>query len=142
MIHFQAIRDLITDSAVKVHIGKAQLSNPPTTADFPYVTIWGALPTHYSGTGPDEPTLADLPNAWRATIRLTYAATIPSSMNWLLERVRDAIDRKVPTIEGFTCERIRLNSLQPIDSDESMPLANGRYPIYGIDELTLIAQRN
>ncbi|NDK31182.1 hypothetical protein [Nesterenkonia haasae] len=142
MIHFDAIRDMITDEAVKVYIGKARLSNPPTTNDFPYVAIRGSLPTHYSGTGPDEPTLADLPSSWRATIRLTYAAVSPNQMQWLLPRVRDAIDRKVPVIEGFTCERIRLSSLQPIDDDESMPLSNGRYPIYGIDELTLIAQRN
>ncbi|WP_258933201.1 hypothetical protein [Nesterenkonia pannonica] len=52
------------------------------------MTIWGALPTEYSGSGPDAPTLADFPKDWSATIRLTYAATSPGSMTWLIERVR------------------------------------------------------
>lgn len=142
MIHFDAIRDLITDDAVRVHIGTAQLSNPPTMADFPYVVIGGTMPTDYSGAGIDEPTLADALEAFQADVRLTYAATSPSSMTWLLERVRPALNRQAPTIEGYTCERLRLRSLQPIQPDRDIPLGSGMHPIYAIDETRLIAHHH
>lgn len=140
MIHFNAIRDMITDPAVKVHLGTANLSDPPTSADFPYVVIWGTLPTDHSGAGIDQPTLADLPDAFTADVRLTYAAQAPASMSWLIERVRPALNRQAPSIEGYFCERLRLESLQPIQPDRDISIS-GLHPIYAIDEARLTAQK-
>lgn len=142
MIHFDAIRDLITDDAVQVHIGTANLSNPPVNDDFPYVVIWGTLPTDHSGAGIDDSTLADMPDAFGADIRLTYAAASDASMSWLINRVRPFLNRQSPSIEGYFCERLRLRSLQPIQPDRDIPLEGGLHPIYAIDETRLIAQKN
>ncbi|WP_258933200.1 hypothetical protein [Nesterenkonia pannonica] len=52
------------------------------------------------------------------------------------------MNRQIPSIEGFVCERIRLQSLQPVDQDPSISLEGGLYPLYAIDELTLVAHRD
>lgn len=141
MIHFDAIQAMITDPAVNVHIGTANLSEPPVGSDYPYVVIWGSMPTDHSGAGLDDPTLTDDLAALHADIRLTYAAQSTDSLTWILERVRPALNRQVPTIEGYTCERLRLESLQPIQSDRDIAI-NGLHPIYAIDETRLTAHRH
>lgn len=142
MIHFDAIKALITDDAVKVHIGTAELSSPPSNTDFPYVVIGGTLPTDFSGGDVDDETLADEPSAFQATIRLTYAATSESSLSWLVERVRPVLNRHQPTIGGYFCERLRLRSLMPTTTDRDIPLPGGLHPIFAIDETQLIAQKH
>lgn len=137
-----SIQAMITDPAVRIAQGKAPLSSPPVLSDFPYVVIWGDLPTEVSGGGHDAPNLADTPESIEATIRLTYAATSGSSLYWLVNRVRPLLDRMTPAIEGFTCERLRLRSLQPMTQDRDISLEGGRSPIYAIDETRFIAHRN
>ncbi|GAA1453470.1 hypothetical protein ACFP47_09235 [Nesterenkonia lacusekhoensis] len=137
----EAIAALISDPAVNVAQGSAPLSMPPALSDFPYVVIWSDLPTRFSGGGFDEPSLSDRPDAFSATVRLTYAATSAASLFWLVNRVRPSLEDAELVIDGYQIGRLRPRSLFPSEIDRTITLEGGISPVYAVDEVELVGTR-
>jgi len=127
---------LFAPSFAKVEDGK----QVPTLADYPYVVLWGTPGTEYSGDGSAAPSSCDRPDSVELDLRVTYVATSSGSLQWLLARARPALNRKAPTVAGYKANRIRLESLTNITTDDDVAIGS-LHPLFTVDEFTLTAHK-
>ncbi|MCO1338087.1 hypothetical protein BJH93_04135 [Kocuria polaris] len=138
-VFYDAIAGLVPEQAT-AHLITADLSDPPVASDYPYVVVWGSAPTAYSGDGPDEPTAGDRPDAVLLDVRLTIAALSLTQLDLAVSGVHAALNRVVPVVSGYRCNRIRLVSLLPAQPDRDLYIG-GVNPIYTVEEFTLRATK-
>lgn len=146
MIEFyEAVKALLPES-VKVHLfaprfmdstGKTRV---PSLADYPYLILWGTPGTEFSGDGPQFPSSCDDPDSVQLDVRVTYVATSSTSLQWLLERARPALNRHSPIVAGYSVSRIRLESLTNITTDDDVTVGS-LHPLFTVDEFTLTAHK-
>ena len=123
--HYDAVRALLPPDSdnFRVYLGKVDPS--PV---YPYVVLWGAAGVL------DGETLTDRAVDFSARIKATCAGTSFASVAITMDRVRTALNRVRPTIEGRQAGKLILTPLLDIQADLSISIAGAGHPLYGVDE--------
>jgi hypothetical protein len=126
---YRAVGDLIP-SDVTVYLG-----NVPKTPAFPYAVLWGSLGDEVSES------LEDIPDELRINFRVTYVGLTFAQVAWVASKVRPALNRAKPYVNGWMSGRLRQASLMDVQTDFSVTLPDGAHPVYAVDEFALTADK-
>lgn len=127
--HWQAVLALLP-ADLRVYRGDV-----PQSPSYPYVLMWSGLGSR------DAFALCDEPDGRTHRYRATVAGLNEDSVMIVQDRVRDALDRAIPAVPGWTREALRLAPLMPITEDLTVALTEGRHPFYAVDEYELSTVR-
>lgn len=136
---YHALEDMLPGT-VRSHLFVSELSKPVALADYPHVVIGGTGPDQISGSDVQRPTLGDRPDKVTLTVRITYAALTPASLDVVVRNTRAALDRQAPALDGYRVHRLRLRTLLSIDTDQEISV-DGLHPMFTKDEATLTAHK-
>lgn len=135
--HYLAVRNLIpTDPTFTVHFGAVQqkrdASGKVLPLTYPYVLVWGDLGTEGSES------LNDRVDHLQLRPRITYVGSGFDQCLFVAQKVRDALNRARPIVQGWSCSKLRQEPLMPSDVDRDVTVvdASGRSfnPVYAVDE--------
>jgi hypothetical protein len=124
--HWQAVLELVP-ADLRLYRGDV-----PANPAYPYVLAWSGLSSR------DAVTLCGQPTNRTHRIRTTIAGLNEDSVMIVQDRVRDALDRAVPQVPGWSREALRLVPLSPVLEDLSVSLTEGRHPFFTVDEYELV----
>lgn len=136
--HFQAVKSLVPAS-VKVYLFQPKLSGPPAMGDYPYAVLWGSLGEEVSGEQGDR-TLADDVDQLAMRIRCTYVGLNGESLAIVARNVRAALNRSRPTVDGWSCSKLRQSPLTDGQTDYDVKIGNLN-PVFAVDEFTFTSSR-
>jgi len=132
--HYNAVKALLPPT-VRVYMW-----NVPDTPAYPYVCLWGD-PGNESSGGPDGDSLEDVPDVLDIRIRATYAGLTGDSVLIVCRNTRADLNRKTPTVAGWSPSKLRQSSLQDVQTDTSVTLTGGANPIFAVDEFALVSSK-
>jgi hypothetical protein len=127
--HFAAVKALIRPT-ITVHLWEV-----PSAPTFPYVLLWGSLGDEVADT------LNDQPRSLEARIRATYVGLNGDSVAGVADKVRADLNRKRPTVEGWSPQPLTQQALADIQKDESMTIPGSGHPLRAVDEFFLQSDR-
>jgi len=132
--HYTAVKALIRPGTT------VYMWNVPDTPKYPYVCLWGD-PGNESSGGPDGDSLEDVPDVLDIRIRATYAGLTGDSVLIVCRNTRADLNRKTPTVAGWSPSKLRQSSLQDVQTDTSVTLTGGANPIFAVDEFALVSSK-
>lgn len=125
---------------IRVYLLEPEISVPPVPADFPYVFLWGRPGDRLSGDD-QSGSLDDEYSSLLVEVNATYVGLTPESMDSVMQRCRDAWDRKTVAVPGLAPARLKQSALQDARADKDAPLTNKRRPVFAVDQFRFIADR-
>lgn len=132
--HYAAVKALLPVSL------RVYLWNVPDLPTYPYVVLWGDIGTESSG-GPDGDSLEDVPDVLTLNVRATYAGLTGDAVLITAQKVRAALNRKTPIVDGWRPGKLRQSSLMDAQTDTSVTLTGGANPVFAVDEFALVSSK-
>lgn len=127
--HYAAVKALIRPT-IDVHLWEV-----PDLPSFPYVLLWGSPGDEVSET------LNDKPRDYETRIRATYVGVNGDSVMGIIAKVRQDLNRKRPTVAGWSPQRLEQRALADIQVDETMTINGAGHPLRAVDEFFLQSTR-
>lgn len=135
---FQGLKALFP-AGTRVHLYRAELSNPPQLSDFPYVVLHGGWGQSVSGE-PGDRSSSDIPDQLAFTLRCTVAATSLAGLNEATRVARTALDRQRPVVPGWSFSKLRQVEVLTAEPDSRVSVDTVN-PVYLVDEYPFTAYR-
>lgn len=133
--HYAAVGALVP-AGLTVYYGGV-----PTIPAYPYVVLWGDLGNEVSGDAAGE-ALDDVVRGLSLRVRVTCVAQSWDSLMITVNRVRAALNRKVPAVYGWAPSKLKQSSLldAQVDRDVVIPGTKSN-PFYAVDEYALVSEK-
>lgn len=132
LAHYEGVRKLIPDDPTfTVYPGTV-----PKEPSYPYVVVWGDLGEEGGESLGDRVDQLDL------RPRLTYAGLGFEQVLFVADRIRAALNRAVPTVEGWSPSKLRQQALVPVTTDYDVTFPDGAHPVYAVDEYPFTSDKN
>ncbi|WP_313812990.1 hypothetical protein [Glutamicibacter sp.] len=123
----------------RVHLYRAELSNPPRLEDFPYVVLHGGWGEEVSGE-PGDRSSDDIPDQVAFTLRCTVAALSLDGLSEITTTSREALNRQRPTVTGWRFSKLRQQEVLTAEPDNRVSV-DTLNPVYLVDEYPFTAYR-
>lgn len=124
---------------VRVHLHKAQLSNPPVLSDFPYVVLHGGWGEETSGERGDRSS-DDVPDQTAFTLRCTVVALSLGGLNEIARVSRASLNRQRPVVDGWKFSKLRQVEVLTAEPDNRVSVETVN-PVYLVDEYPFMGYR-
>jgi len=135
---FQGLKALFPPGT-RVHIHKAELSNPPVLSDFPYVVLHGGWGEETSGERGDRSS-DDIPDQTAFTLRCTVVALSLGGLNELTRVSRASLNRQRPLVPGWRFSKLRQVEVLTAEPDNRVSVETVN-PVYLVDEYPFMGSR-
>lgn len=133
--HYAGVGDLVP-AGLTVYYGGV-----PAIPTYPYVVLWGDLGNEVSGDTAGD-ALDDVVRGLSLRVRVTYVAANWDSLMVTVNRVRPALNRKVPQVWGWAPSMLKQSSLMDAQPDRDFTIPGTKnHPFYAVDEYALVSEK-
>jgi hypothetical protein len=127
--HYEAVKALVP-SKFKVY-----LFDVPNSPTYPYVVLWGD-----AGLSGSE-SLDQTPRDLTLNVRATCVGANYESCLIVLDGVRSALNRAVPTVAGRHCHELIQEPLLDVGPDRDVTITGtGTHPVFAVDGYRLLSE--
>lgn len=135
---FKGIEAMFPPDA-RVHLYKADLSNPPQMTDYPYVVLAGGWGEEVSGE-PGDRSSDDVPDQVAFNLRCIVVALSLDGLSDMAKTARTALNRKRPVVPGWRFSKLRQTEVLTAEPDSRVHV-DTLNPVYLVDEYPFTAYR-